>query len=163
MSPEENIAIVQRWWEAVWNHGNIELIDDIYDVGFVLHTEWQEPQHPEAVESIGRDASKERIRSWRQAFPDLHISIDDIFAEGPFVACRYTATGTNRGELMGRPPTNRRTFMTGMTFLRVAGGKITEAWINWDTIGLMQDIGILPSPEQLRDRDRQAAQERSNA
>jgi predicted ester cyclase len=80
---------------------------------------------------------------YRAAFPDLQIRIDDIIAEGQMVAFRWTSSGTHRGELFGTQPTGKQITTSGISILRTAGGKVAEDWVNWDTLGLLQQIGAV--------------------
>ncbi len=78
--------------------------------------------------------------------PDLHFTIDDMVVEGEKVAVRFTLTGTNRGEFMGRPPTNKKLTMWGINIYRVVAGKFVGDWERADTLGLMQQLGVVPTP-----------------
>ena len=80
----------------------------------------------------------------RTVFLDLHFTIEDMVAEDDKIVVRWTASGTHKGELMGIPPTNERVTVTGMSMDRVAHGKLVESWINWDNLGLLQQIGAIP-------------------
>jgi predicted ester cyclase len=89
-------------------------------------------------------ASIEWIHS---AFPDAQVSIEDQVAEGDKVVSRYTVSGTHLGEIMGAAPTGKLVTHAGHQTDRFEGGKIVESWTNWDALGLLQEIGIIPSPE----------------
>jgi steroid delta-isomerase-like uncharacterized protein len=80
------------------------------------------------------------------AFPGLHISIEDVIAQGDKVAVRITWQGTHQGEFMGIPPTGKPVTVTGINLYRVANGKIVEEWWQEDILGLMQQLGVLPPP-----------------
>jgi steroid delta-isomerase-like uncharacterized protein len=82
------------------------------------------------------------------AFPDFHMTIDDIVAEGDKAVIRYTYTGTHKGAFMGIPATNKK--VTGWTIQidRFAGGKCVEAWERTDTLGFMQQLGVVPTPQK---------------
>ncbi len=84
------------------------------------------------------------------AFPDTQITVEDQIAEGDLVVTRWTARGTHQGELMGVPPSSNRATVEGITINRIADGKIAESWANYDALGMMQQIGAIPSPEQAR-------------
>jgi steroid delta-isomerase-like uncharacterized protein len=83
-----------------------------------------------------------------KAFPDFHMTIDDIVAEGDKAVIRYTYTGTHKGEFMGIPATNKK--VTGWTIQidRFVGGKCAEAWERMDTLGFMQHLGVVPMPKK---------------
>jgi len=80
------------------------------------------------------------------AFPDIHFTIDDMVAEGDKVATRFTFSGTHKGELHGIPPTDKKMTMWGIIIVRVAGGKFVETWERLDTLGFMQQLGLVPTP-----------------
>jgi predicted ester cyclase len=83
----------------------------------------------------------------RGAFPDARVTVEDQIAEGDKVVDRWTATGTPTGDLMGVPPTGRRIEVSGITISRFAGGKIVEDWYQGDDLGMMQQLGVIPSGE----------------
>ena len=82
---------------------------------------------------------------YRSAFPDVHFTIEDLFAAGDKVVSRWTARGTHKGELMGIPATGKQVEVTGMDIDQVSGGKIVGSWNSWDALGLMQQLGVVPS------------------
>ena len=118
----------------------IELVGDDY-VGHV-------PGVPEPIR--GKDGFREFANSYLAGFPDGTITIDDQIAEGEFVATRWTGRGTNTGELMGMPPTGKQVTVSGITYARIADGKTHEAWLIWDTLSLMQQLGAVPEAERAR-------------
>ena len=81
---------------------------------------------------------------FRQAFPDLHFTIEDQIAEREKIVTRYTVQGTHLGPLMGIPATGKQGTITGIDIYRIADGQIEEAWSNWDTLGLLQRMGVIP-------------------
>jgi predicted ester cyclase len=85
---------------------------------------------------------------FREAFPDFHDSIDIQIAEGEMVATRFTSRGTHKGAFMGIEPTNKELSWTGITIDRIAEGRIAESWANWDLMGMMQQLGVIPEPGQ---------------
>ena len=85
---------------------------------------------------------------YRSAFPDMQLTIEDQIAEGDKVVTRWTARGTHQGELMGIPPTGKQATVTGITVGRVANGKFVESWSNFDALGMMQQLGVVPVPGQ---------------
>ena len=87
---------------------------------------------------------------YRSAFPDAHFTIEDQIVEGDKVVTRYTATGTQKGELMGIPPTERRVTVTGINITRLDGGKIVEGWTNFDALGMLQQLDVIRAPGQAR-------------
>ncbi len=83
---------------------------------------------------------------YRGAFPDMNITMEDMVAEGDKVVARWTAQGTNTGEIMGMPPTGKAFKATGMNMFRLNDGKVAEVWTNFDDLGMMQQLGIIPTP-----------------
>jgi predicted ester cyclase len=85
---------------------------------------------------------------FRAAFPDLHGTIEDQIAEGDKVVSRMTYRGTHQGELMGIPPTGKQVTMSFIGIHRITAGKVAEGWVNFDALGMMQQLGVIPSPER---------------
>jgi predicted ester cyclase len=85
---------------------------------------------------------------WYDAFPDMHVTIDDMVAEGDKVAARVTMTGTHKGEIMGIPPTNKKVTVSLIVIDRFAGGKIVEDNGQFDALGLMRQLGLDPTPKK---------------
>ena len=139
MSAEENKTIARRNFEAAWNQGDMDVVDEIYAATYVNN----DPANPGVSGPAGQ---KQLIGMYRAAFPDTTFTIEAQVAEGDQVVTRWTARGTHQGELMGMAATNKEITITGITIDRIAGGKITESWSNWDTIGMMQQLGVVPSP-----------------
>jgi len=137
---EENKATV-RHVQEIWNTGNLTSADEIFAIDFVNH----DPVSPDV-----RDLKtyKEFIMTVRTGFPDFHVSIDDMLAEGDKVALRWTATGTHTGVLIGIPPTEKQATWSGMTIYRLAAGKIVEAWWSKDMFSLLIQLGVIPPPGQ---------------
>ncbi len=137
MSTEDNKALAQRWLEEVWNKGDLSLIDELIAPNYVLH----DPTRPGLR---GRAGIKESIAMFRTAFPDLHFTIEDQVAEREKIVTRYTVQGTHLGPLMGIPATGKQGTITGIDIYRITDGQIEEAWSNWDTLGLLQRMGVIP-------------------
>jgi predicted ester cyclase len=95
--------------------------------------------------------AKQFAATYREAFPDLQTTIEDMVAEGDKVVVRFRGRGTHQGETEAfGPPTGKRMEMTGITINRVSDGKIVEAWTNSDALGMMQQLGLIPSPEEAQ-------------
>lgn len=146
MSTEEHKALIRRFYSEVFDKGNLDMIDEATTDGFVAHAP-AEPGHD--AESQDRARLKEEFSRNREAFPDLTFNVEDMVAEGDTVAVRWTATGTHEGQLMDLPPTGKEVTLKGMNFLRFEDGKIAEDWVIWDSMGLMQQLGMGPGgPEE---------------
>ena len=100
---------------------------------------------PATGESKGPQGTRELIEGYRTAFPDIKITVEEQIAEGDLVATRWTAKGTHKGELMGIAPTGKESTVTGVTIDKIKDGKIVESWNNWDTLGMMQQLGVIPA------------------
>jgi steroid delta-isomerase-like uncharacterized protein len=88
------------------------------------------------------------IKGYRTAFPDLQMTVDDMVAEGDRVAVRWTAHGNNTGPLMNMPASGKAATVTGISILTISGGKVAEQRSNWDTLGMLQQFGVIPTPGQ---------------
>ena len=91
----------------------------------------------------GPQSEKRRVTLYRNAFPDLRFTIEDVIAEGETVMARYTARGTHKGNLNEIAATGKQINVTGVSISRFTNGKIAESWVNWDALGLMQQIGVV--------------------
>jgi steroid delta-isomerase-like uncharacterized protein len=140
---EDNKALVRRYFEQIWDKGNIDAADEFFTTDFVRHG-------PAATEGEvrGLEAFKQLVTLYRTAFPDFRVPIEDLVAEGDKVVVRWTARGTHQGELLGNAPSGNRVDLPGILIDRFSsGGKIEEQWIDYDTLGFMQQIGAIPQPE----------------
>ncbi len=134
---EKNKAIVHRLIEEVWNQGNLDVVDEIYAIDYVGYM-------PGSLEIQGTEGFRQFVNMYRTAFPDIKFTIEDQIAEGDKVVTRWTASGTLKGELMGIPPTGIQSTTSGIVIGRYAGGKFVEAWDNWDALGMLQQLGVIP-------------------
>jgi len=143
MSTEENKAIVRRVNDEVWSEGHLDVIDELIADDFVATIVGA----PEEIR--GPQGFREFVVMYRTAFPDLRLTVDEQFAEGETVVTRWTATGTNEGELMGMPATGKQATTAGININRVSGGKLVEGWGLFDQLGLLQQIGAVPVPTRV--------------
>ena len=127
------------FFEEVWNKGNLDALDKYLSPDFVQH----DPAAP-GGEVRGTDGMKLYIATFRNAFPDLRFAIDQIVAEGDYVAVRWTAAGTHKGSFMGIEPTGKYGTVTGMVLTRFADGKFAESYVSKDDLGMFQIIGKVP-------------------
>ena len=139
-NPEENKAILRRIVEEIINQKNLDLVDEFYPIDYVFHL-------PGAPEIHGAEGFKQYFATAFAAFPDFHVTIEDIFAERDKVVSRVTMRGTHKGEFMGIPPTEKQVNVTGIAIHRFADGKIVEDWENMDFMSFMQQLGVIPPPE----------------
>jgi steroid delta-isomerase-like uncharacterized protein len=143
MSAEENIGLLRREVEELYNHtGNLDAVEEIFAPNYVSH-------EPTSGETRGIEGARQFAATFRQAFPDLQCTIEDMVAEGDKVVMRFRSSGTHQGETEAfGPPTGKRMEMTGVTIKRVSEGKIVEAWTNFDAMGMMQQLGLVPEAAQ---------------
>ena len=98
----------------------------------------------------GPEGAKETAKMYRNAFPDVQLSIEDQVAEGDKVVTRWIGSGTHQGEMMGIAPTGNQVRVDGMTISRIEDGKIVEEWEIYDALGMMQQLEAIPSPEEAQ-------------
>ena len=139
----QTAELSRRIFEDVWNCKNLNAIDDLLSADYVHHD-------PNSLVAGGIDGYKQFVNHYMNAFPHAHFTIHDAFTEGQNEVTRWTVAGTHQGELTGIPPTGRSISVTGISIARVANGKIIESWNNWDALGLMQQLGVVPS--EAKDR-----------
>ena len=139
MSTEENKAIARRMVDA-WNRGDLDALDEVVAPDYVFH----DPADPATPR--GPEGAKRMARAFRTAFPDLRLTIADEIAEGDKVVQRLTAAGTHRGPLLGVPATGKAVTMSSIEVMRIEGGKIAEHWDEFDMLGLLQQLGAVPTP-----------------
>ncbi len=128
-----------RILDEVWNKRNLNAADEMLSPDFVLH----DPQASAPVRGIA--AYKEYAQRYLDAFSDLRFVIEDHIAEADAVATRWHVTGTHSGELFGIPATGRTVSLSGISFSRIGDGRFVESWTNFDSLGLMQQLGVIPS------------------
>jgi steroid delta-isomerase-like uncharacterized protein len=143
MSAEENKELVRRFVEEFWNEGNAAAADDLMAVDAEIHMP--------TGELVDLDGLKGFAGAFRGSFPDWHSTFEELIAEGDRVAERWTGRGTHRGELQGIAPTDRRVEVPGSVFYRIVDGKIMEFRGQLDMMGLMQQLGAIPSPQQAEE------------
>jgi predicted ester cyclase len=141
MSTEQNKTVARRYAEELqdfWRTGDLSFVDRIFDSNYIQHV----PGVPASM------SVKQIFAALRAGIPDFQTTIEDLIAEGDRVAVRILWQGTHKGELMGIPPTGKHVKVTEMQIYRIANGKIIERWVETDVFGMMQQLGIIPTPEQ---------------
>jgi steroid delta-isomerase-like uncharacterized protein len=140
MSAEENKAIARRGYEAI-NQNNLDALDEVAAPDITDHD-------PAPGQAPGLEGVKQWFSSMHTAFPDFQMNVEEMIAEGDKVVARVRMSGTHQGEFMGIDPTGNRVEISGIDILRVADGKIVEHWGNFDDLGMMQQLGVIPEPGQ---------------
>jgi steroid delta-isomerase-like uncharacterized protein len=135
---EQNKNNVRRLFEEVWNKGQVSVADELLTATYA--------HHDSSTPDLGRgpESEKKRVTLYRNAFPDLRLTIENILAEGETVVARWSCRGTHKGDLNGIAPTGKQFNITGVSIARFTNGKMFEGYVNWDALGLMQQLGIVP-------------------
>jgi len=141
MSAEENKQLVRRFVEEFWNEGNADAADELMAPDAEIHMP--------TGEVVDLDGLKGFAATFHGSFPDWHSTLEELVAEGDRVAERWTGRGTHLGELQGIPPTGKRVEAPGSVFYRLVEGKIVEFRGQLDMMGLMQQLGAMPSAQQV--------------
>lgn len=129
MADEDGKALVRRYLEEAWNQGNVDALDELFT--------------PELAAR-----QKALVAAFRTGFPDWHCVIDDFVVEGDKVANRWSAKATHTGNFYGIPATGRSVVVEGITIHQIADGRIVADWSQSDQMALMQQLGVVPGPEQ---------------
>lgn len=138
MSTEDDKTLMRRFIEEVFNKKNMAAIDEFIAPDHVDHT--LPPFLPTTPEG-----TKRAIAMFLTAFPDVHLTIDDMIAEGDKVVTRYTSRGAQKGTFMGIPPTGKQMTVSSIIIARIADGKIVEEWGLDDQMGMLQQLGVIPA------------------
>ncbi len=134
----DNKAFVRSSSEEIWRTGNAQLIDEHIAASYVLH-------NPPTGFPPNRDGLKAILQVMRSAFPDLRMTIEDMVAEGDRVVQRRRFEGTHKGEFFGIPATGKSVTVRQIIISRMADGKIAEEWAETDFLGMLQQVGAIPS------------------
>jgi steroid delta-isomerase-like uncharacterized protein len=133
--PDANVELTRRWFEEVWNQKKTATIHELMDAQCLSHNT------SETGDSLsGPEAFCELQKKLLDAFPDMHITVEEAFGAGDIVAVRWSATMHHKGEGLGMPPTGAEIHITGMSMARIHNGKIVENWDEWDKLGMFQKI-----------------------
>ena len=137
--PTRNETLCRRSIEDIFNKGKFESADEIFAKNYTDH----DPYTPKEF-GRGPECARKVAKMYRTAFPDLKVTIEELFSDGDDVVMRWTAEGTHKGELKGVKPSNKKVRITGINIDRVSEGHIVDSWSSWDALGMMQQIGALP-------------------
>lgn len=137
MSTEENKAL-SRYWREELEKGNWAVLDEYVSPNVVLHFPGSPP--------TDREGMMQLLKMFYGAFPDFHTTFEDLIAEGDKVTLSMTFTGTHKGEFQGIPPTGKQIRVTAIVIDRIVDGKLVEHWSLLDTMGMMQQLGVIPTP-----------------
>ena len=134
---EAHKTLCRKYFEEVWNNRNLAAIDEYFAANYIDH----DPSSPDFGK--GPESVRKLVSLYLTAFPDLRFTLEDLIAEGDRCVVRWTVRGTHRGELRGIAPTGKQVTIAGTSTLRIANGKFVEAYVNWDALGLMQQLGAV--------------------
>jgi predicted ester cyclase len=141
MSTEENKARMNRIPLEVFNEGKLGVIDEVMAADYVEHL--PTPGFPSGIAGL-----KQFVTAVRVAFPDFKYTVDESIAEGDKVVQRVTARGTMKGAFAGMAATGKQATWTEIHISRLAGGKLVEHWATVDQLGMLQQLGVIPTPGQ---------------
>lgn len=135
MKEDENKALIKYFYEEVWDKGNFEAAEKVFAEEYVRHDLRPGTAPP------GPEGQKKIASLFRTAFPDFHLKIDLMIAEGELVAARWTGTGTHLGKWNNIEPTGKKVTFSAVNIFRINNGKVVEIWNHRDDMGLNQQIG----------------------
>ena len=139
MADTENLAALRRYYDEVVNKGDYSVVDEIIATDYHSH-------HNDPIGlPPGPEGVKQFIGGTRAGFPDLELTLDDLFGDGDLVASRWTLRGTHTEEWFGTPATGKWAEWAGVVLSRFEDGKVAEEWFNFDQLRLLQQLGIIPT------------------
>ncbi|HXV43961.1 MAG TPA: ester cyclase [Anaerolineae bacterium] len=138
MSAEQNKTLVRRGFEEGMNQRNLNIFDELLNPNYVNHNM--------PTPAPGTEGFKQVISMFFSAFPDFHVTVEQVIAEGDKVATRGTWRGTHKGDFMGIPATGKSVAVSYSDIWRVENGRAVENWVQMDMLGLMQQLGVAPAP-----------------
>ena len=139
-----NKAIIRRLYEEVWNQRKLELINEIISPSHAL-------QAPNVGgTAVGPEAYKRQVLRLLAGYPDLRWTIEDLIAEEDKVVACWSMSGTHKGEYLGVPATNKNVSVDGITIHHITNGKIMDSYSNYDALGMMQQLGVVPAIGDLK-------------
>jgi steroid delta-isomerase-like uncharacterized protein len=137
MSAETNKAAIRRYIEEAWNKGNVGIIDELMASDYARHM---------TNAALDREGQKQRILGFRRAFPDVHMIVERMVAEGELVTFHLLMSGTHQGTFMGVPATGKQVKAAAIDIARFEDGKVVEQWGITDLFAVLQQIGAVPTP-----------------
>ena len=136
---DQNKAVVRKFEEEFKNNANHAIVDELMSKDYRAHGIGPAP--------LDRDGIKQLGKAIVAAFPDVHVTIESVVAEGDVVVTRCSGKGTHKGPFQGVPATNKPIAFTEMHMYKLAGGKIVEQWSNIDILAILAQIGAIPAPK----------------
>jgi len=139
MSTEDNKTLMRRFFEEVYTKQNLAALGELIAPTHIDHSA------AAAGLPVGAEGSRQAIGMMLTGFPDLHVTVEDMIAEGDRVVVRMTMRGTQQGALGGIPPTGKQVAVSTIDIVRIEGGKIAEEWGIDDRLGMLQQLGLVPA------------------
>jgi steroid delta-isomerase-like uncharacterized protein len=136
MSAVHPKVIARQFIEEILGKGNFDLLGVIVAEHYVDHN------LPSGV------TPRQSIGALHTGFPDVQVNVEDVVTEEDKAVVRYTIRGTHTGNFFGMPATGKAVCMTGISMYRIVDGKLVEGWVEYDQLGLMQQLGVVPAPDQ---------------
>jgi steroid delta-isomerase-like uncharacterized protein len=137
MATNQNQAVVRRFFDEMCNQRKLNIADELFSSNHVYND-------PQAPTGPGPDGVKQVISAYQTGFPDAHWHVLDTIVQDNIVVTRWKGTGTHKNELNGIPPTGKTVAVLGTWIHRFEGNKIVESWNAWDTLGMLQQLGVVP-------------------
>ena len=140
MTPQETEALAHRWHLEAIQAGHPEVVDEIATPDVAVHAN--------SMEVRGRDAAKGLATALKAAFPDVQITHHEAIVAGERVTIRWSSEATHQGDYFGTPASGKRVRFEGLDLFHIREGQIAEVWIEYDNLGVLQQMGALPAPAQ---------------
>ncbi len=140
MASDDYTALIARIADDIWNRGDLAVVEEVMSENATYHG----PHMPNGVGD--RESWRRAVGMYRSAFPDSHVTFEDLIISGDTVVGRWTATGTHTGRLPGVEPTGKRIAISGITIYRFESSMIIEAWEALDMLGMWQQLGVVSLP-----------------
>jgi steroid delta-isomerase-like uncharacterized protein len=140
---ERKQEIFRRFAEEAWNKGNLDVVYETFTPEYHAHS--TDPAH----DVYGAEGHAEFIKTFREAFPDVHIDFHHLLVEDDLLVAHMSWTGTHRGPYMGLEPTGKKISVQVIGINRFEGEKIVEAWGVVDMASMLRQLGVIPEPETV--------------
>jgi steroid delta-isomerase-like uncharacterized protein len=137
MTSNNKGVVLRLWYDELWDKWNLSAADELFSDDYGLHL----PGVPTALDA---QATKQVVAMFSASFPDLKHTVDEMIAEGDTVAARWTVRGTHRGEFQGIPASGKQVTLSGNTVHHLKDGKLSETWLSFDNMELLQQLGAVP-------------------
>lgn len=137
MATDQNKNLVNRFFDEMCNQRKLDIADELFAANHSYH----DPQTPTGP---GPGGMKQVISAYQAGFPDAHWKVLDTIISGDQIITRWEGSGTQKKELIGIPATGRSVRVQGIWIHRFANNKIIESWNVWDTLGMLQQLGVVP-------------------